>query len=134
MAELMKSNGGDIHAAAKAMGLEVKTTDDFSRYGAAEGLGSATGLTDAFDKPVGSWFGPLNLGSQTIVAKIVEQIPADMSKLPAERSSIVTQLKSKLSQERQELLEDAIVNKLSQEGKIKKHNDVINRMIARYRS
>jgi hypothetical protein len=41
-------------------------------------------------------------------------------------------LKGKKSGERQLLLQDSILNTLIQKGKIKKHQDVINRMLARY--
>src|SRR5579863_264526 len=52
-AELLKQNGGDLNAAAKAVGAEVKSTDFFLRTGAAEGIGSASLLGDLFSKPVG---------------------------------------------------------------------------------
>src|SRR6202034_3234057 len=55
-AELLKQNGGDIKAAAKAVGGEVTSTDFIGRSGALEGIGSAAVISDAFDKPVGSIF------------------------------------------------------------------------------
>ena len=64
-AQIAKANGGDLQAAAKAVGLEVKTTAPFNRTGAAEGIGDARYLGDAFDKPVGSVIGPLNVNTQT---------------------------------------------------------------------
>ncbi len=81
-AELLKQNGGDLKAAAKAVGGEVKTADFFSRNGAAEGIGSATLLSNLFDKPDGSVFGPLGAGGQTIVGKVTGHQDADMSKFP----------------------------------------------------
>ncbi|MGD0438179.1 MAG: hypothetical protein ABSB86_17085, partial [Bryobacteraceae bacterium] len=109
-------------------------TDFFPRDGAAEGIGSAQYLGDSFDKPVGTVIGPLNVGTQTVVVKIVERQPADMTKLAAQRDSIVTQLKQRKAGQRQALLQDSVVFRLIQEGKIKKHQDVINRMLARYRT
>jgi len=133
-ADLANSSGGDLQAAAKKMGVEVKSTDFFPRDGAAEGIGSAQYLGDSFDKPVGTVIGPLNVGTQTVVVKIVERQPADMTKLAAQRDSIVTQLKQRKAGQRQALLQDSVVFRLIQEGKIKKHQDVINRMLARYRT
>jgi peptidyl-prolyl cis-trans isomerase D len=134
LADLLKTNGGDLKAAAKSVGMEVKSTDYFARNGAAEGIGSASYLGDAFDKPVGSIIGPINAGPMTIVGKVAERQNADMSKLDQERDVIVLALKGKKTAERQALLRDSILNSLIQQGKVKKHTDVINRLIARYRS
>ena len=132
--DLLKANGGDLKAAAKAVGLEVKTTDFFNRSASVEGIGTASYLGDSFDKPIGTVIGPFSSGTQTAVAKIVDRQSPDMSKLAQERDTIVTQLKGKKSGERQVLFRDSILSKLVEQGKIKKHQDVINRLIARYRS
>jgi peptidyl-prolyl cis-trans isomerase D len=133
-AEMARSNGGDLKAIAKSMGLEVKTTDLFTRNGAVEGLGSAAYLGDAFAKPVGSVIGPVFAGSVTIVGTVAEKQSGDMTKFAAEREGLLNQLKGKKSAERQVLLQDSILNTLIQQGKIKKHQDVINRLMSRYRS
>ena len=133
-AELLKTNGGDLKAAAKTLGMEVKSTDFFARNGAAEGIGAASYLGDAFDKPVGSIIGPINSGTQTVVAKVVERQEPDMSKLAQERDAIVLSLKGKKTAERQILMRDSILSTLIQQKKVKMHRDVINRLIARYRS
>lgn len=132
--DLLKSNGGDLHAAAKTLGLEVKTTDFFSRDGAAEGIGPARSLADAFAKPDGSIIGPVSISGQTVVGKVVGRQEPDMSKLPEQRQAIVTQLKQRKAQEIAPLLQDSIMSRLIQQGKVKKHQDVINRIVARYRS
>jgi peptidyl-prolyl cis-trans isomerase D len=133
-AALLKQNG-DMKAAAKAVGGEVKSTDFFARAGAAEGIGSAALLTDAFDKPVGTIIGPLTVANnQTVVAKLVDRQEADMSKYPEQRDQIVLQLKGKRATERQSLLQDSILTNLIQHGKVKKHQQVIDRLIAQYRS
>jgi hypothetical protein len=132
-AELIKQNG-DVKAAAKAVGAEVKSTDFFTRSGAAEGLGSAAVLGDVFSKPVGTVFGPMNVGSQTIVGKVVDRQGADMNKFAAEREQIVLQLKSKKAADRQSLLQDSVLSDLIQRGKVKKHQQVIDRLIGQYRS
>ena len=59
---------------------------------------------------------------------------ADMSKFPQERDSIVTQLKGKKSVDRRSLLQDSILTDLLQHGKVKKHQAVIDRLVAQYRS
>jgi peptidyl-prolyl cis-trans isomerase D len=132
--DLVNSNGGDLNAAAKAVGAEVKTTDEFSRGGAAEGLGSAAQLSEAFDKPTGGIIGPTPVGNQTIVAKVVDKVEPDPSKMGEQRSVIVNQIKSRKSAERAALFRDGIVRQLEKDGKIKIHKDALDRLIARYRS
>jgi peptidyl-prolyl cis-trans isomerase D len=132
-AELLKQNGGDLNAAAKAVGAEVKSTDFFSRSGAAEGIGSAGIFSSIFDKPVGTVFGPLSASNQTIVGKISGRQDADMSKYAQERETIIEQLKGKAKTDRLGLLQDSILTDLIQRGKVKKHEAVIQRLIAQYR-
>ncbi|MDP8979704.1 MAG: peptidyl-prolyl cis-trans isomerase [Acidobacteriota bacterium] len=133
-AALLAQNGGDLQAAAKAVGGEVKSTDDFSRQGAAQGIGSASYVLDAFTKPVGSILGPVNVGNQVIVAKVMTKTPADMTKLAAERDAVVSQLKAKKADERFSLLQDSIVSRLIQEGKVKINRPVLDRIVQQYKN
>jgi len=132
--ELMKANPGDLKAIAKALKLEVKTTDYFSRNGAVEGVGAGQAFNDLFDKPVGTTVGPIRAGGDLVIAKLIDKSAADMSKLPAERDTIVTAIKSKKAQERQALLRDSILNGLMQKGKVKIHKATVDRLVARYRA
>jgi peptidyl-prolyl cis-trans isomerase D len=133
-AEIAKANGGDLQAAAKGVGLEAKLSTPFNRTGAVEGLGDARYMGDAFDKPVGTVIGPLNVGTQTVLVKIVEKVKPDLSNMGKERDTIVLQLKKKKSNERADLLRDSVVAYLTQKGKVKIHQDVMERLQARYRS
>jgi hypothetical protein len=132
--DVLKSNGGDLQAAAKSQKLDLKTADFFSRDGAAEGIGPGRSLQEAFEKPDGTLIGPLSIGGQTVVGKVVARQEPDMKKLAEQRDALVSQLKSQKAQRRRALLQDSIVTRLIQEGKIKKHQDVINRLMARYHS
>jgi peptidyl-prolyl cis-trans isomerase D len=131
-AELIKQNG-DVQAAAKAVGMEAKTTDFFSRSGAAEGIGSAAVLGDLFEKPKGTVFGPMTASNQTVVGKIIDRQEIDVSKFAQERDQIVLQLKSRKAADRVSLLRDSVLTDLIQRGKVKKHQQVIDRLITQYR-
>lgn len=127
------ANGGDLAAAAKSMGLEVKTSDAVDRAGAIEGLGSASMFSDAFTKPVGTVFGPTGIPPDAkVVGKVVEKIPADMAGLATERASIRDQIKQQKSQSRNTLFEEGVRDALTKEGKVKIHQDVVDRLIASY--
>ena len=132
-AEKIKSVGDDFKRLAKEMGGEIKSTPEFGPDGAAEGIGSANYLGDAFTKPVGTIFGPITISEQVFVVRVAGKSEADMSKLPDAREGIVTALKAKKSRERQELFEDGLVAQLLKDGKIKKNEDAIKRLVANYR-
>lgn len=123
----------DLKAAAKQLGSEIKTTDFFAVEGTAEGIGAGSQLTEGFSKPVGSMVGPIAIGDQVILAKVVEKQNADMSKLAAEREAIVLALKRKRAAERKELFEDGLLTQLLKEGKVKKYPETINRVVQSYR-
>jgi len=127
--------GGDLAKAAKSMGLEVKTSPEFDRAGTIDGLGAATYVSAGFDKPVGAVFGPSGTpDGATLVAKVIERVPADLSKLADQRSVIRDDIKSQRARDRSALFETGVKDALVKQGKIKIHQDVINRLIASYRT
>ncbi len=126
--------GEDINRVAKELGGEVKSPPEFTLSGAVEGVGAASVFSDGFIKPVGSILGPLNVFNQQVVAKTLEKTPADMTKFAADRDKIIEDLKRKKAQERRDLFYDSILAKLIKEGKVKKHNDTIKRLVASYRN
>ena len=129
-----KSLNGDLKKVAQAMGLEVKTTQDFGADGAADGIGPASTVSDAFTQPVGAVLGPVTAGEQQIVYKVASKTPPDLSKLAEQRSDLVSALKSRKANSRMELFEDSLRAALIRQGKVKIHQDVINRLVGSYRS
>jgi len=129
-----RADGGNLEAAAKSMGFEVKTTPPVDRAGAIEGLGSAGMLPDAFTEPVGSIFGPNGFSGSKVVGKVVERIPADMAGLAGERTAIRDEIKSQKGQTRNSLFEQGVRDMLTKEGKIKIHQEVVKRLITNYTS
>jgi peptidyl-prolyl cis-trans isomerase D len=135
LAEKARADGGNLEAVAKSMGLEVKSSDAVDHAGAIEGLGSASMLPDAFTKPAGSIIGPNSLAAGSkVVYKVVEKIPADLSNLAVQRVAIRDQIKSQKGQARNALFEEGVRDALTAEGKIKVHQDVIDRLLASYHS
>ncbi len=132
VAEKVKNSGGDLKAVAKSLGLEVKTTAEFGRDGAAEGIGPASYLQEAFVKPVGTLLSPVVLGDQTHFVKVIGRVDADLAKLATERDSMVLAIKSRKARERDELFRDGVLSELMKEGKVKIHEDVIKRIVAGY--
>jgi len=125
-ADTLASNGGDIEAVAKSLGLEVKTSEPFNRNGSVAATMAASFFGDIFSKPIGATVGPVSAGGQTVVAKLVEKTEPDMKELEAQRDNIVKNLKDKKLEERRMLFQDSVVYKFSNEGKIKYHKDAVD--------
>jgi len=125
---------GDLKKVAQAMGLEWKATGEFGRAGAAEGLGSAAYLEEAFTANAGHVFGPVRVNDKQFICKVTAKTPADMTLFAAQRDDLVQQVKRQKARERLELFQEGLKNRLIQDGKVKVHQDVVNRIIASYRS
>jgi hypothetical protein len=118
--------------AAKAAGLEVKTSEEFTRSGSVEGVGSATYLQEAFSRPDGTFLGPISIPEGTVVARVIQHIPADMSKLAEQASSIREDVKGQKERDRESLFAEGVRDALVKQGKIKLHQPVIKRLVSTY--
>jgi peptidyl-prolyl cis-trans isomerase D len=134
LADAAKANGGDLAKAAKAMGLEVKTTEPFKRQASVDGLGTATYFEDAFKSPTGTVLNPVPMPDATVVAKVVQHADADMSKLPSQRNEIRESLKTEKARERNTIFESGLVDELTRQGVIKMHPEVVARIISSFHS
>lgn len=128
-AEKIKA-GQDMKAVAKSMKLEAVESVEFTRNDSVEGLGHAALIPDAFLKPAGTVIGPIPVQGSTIVYKILERQPADLTGHAAERAAIITELKRRKAQADFALFEDSVMTKLQAEGKVKINHDAIKRLIA----
>jgi peptidyl-prolyl cis-trans isomerase D len=125
-------NEGDLAKAAKAAGLDVKTSAEFDRAGTVEGVGAASYLESAFTRPDNSIIGPVQVPDGTVVAKVVQHIPADMAGLAAQRAAIRDEVKNKKARDRDALFSESVRQELVKKGKIKVHEPVIKRLITSY--
>jgi peptidyl-prolyl cis-trans isomerase D len=132
LAEKAKSMNGDLKRAAQSVAAEWKAPPEFSRSGAAEGIGSAAYLEQAFSGNPGDVFGPVTVGDRRFVCKVIEKIPADMTAFRAERDNLQQELKSRIARQRNDLFEEGLKNRLIAEGKIKLHRATINRIVSNY--
>ena len=133
LADDTKSNGGDLAKAAKAMGLEVKTSDLFKRQATVNGLGSANYFEDAFKSPVGTVLSPVPMPDATVVARVSQRVDADLSQLPAQRDQIRESIKGEKVRERITIFETGLVEQLTKQGVVKMHPEVVTRIISSFR-
>ncbi len=130
-----KAMGGDLAAAAKSMGLDTRTSNEVDRAGNIEGIGMASYVSEGFSKPDGTVFGPVGTpDGGIIVSKVISHGGADLSQLAAQRSTLRDEIKSQRARERNTLFETGVKDLLIKQGKIKIHQDVINRLIGNYRT
>ena len=130
--EKFQAAGGDLAAIAKSVGGQVKQTQFFNSETAADGIGPAQYVIEAFAKPVGTVLPPFNIGNQLFLVKVTEKQQADAAGLAAERDALVLALKRKKAAERKDLFEDGLLTQLIKEGKVKKYEDNIKRMTANF--
>lgn len=128
-----KELNGDLRKAAQGMGLEVKTSEEFTRQGAVEGLGSASYVVEAFGKPAGTLVGPLALPDSRVVVKVLGPGTMDRAEFESQKEALRQDLKMKKARERNTLFEDGLRRELVKEGKVKIHQDEVNRLVATYR-
>jgi peptidyl-prolyl cis-trans isomerase D len=111
--------GEKFDAAAKALGLEFKTSDAIARNGSISGVASGKQLNAAFQMKQGDVGGPLNLGANWLVYRVAEKQepnPADFDKQRKDLLSQVLQNKRGLAFD---AFRTALEARLKQEGKLK---------------
>jgi hypothetical protein len=115
------------------MGLEAKTPEPFKRQATVEGFGSATYIDDAFTKPDGTIMNPIPMPDATVIVKVMEHVLADLGQLAEQRDKIREDLKVQKARIRGNLFQGGLVDELVRQGRLKLHQDVINRIIISFR-
>jgi len=111
--------GEKLASAAKAIGLDPKTSDLFARNGSVANLGSGKQLAPAFSLKVGQPGPPLRLGSNWAVYQVVERQeanPADFEKQKKEITDTLLKQKRELAFS---AFQTSLNDRLKQEGKLK---------------
>jgi len=115
--------GEKFDAAAKALGLEPKTSESIARDGSIAGAASGKQLAEAFQMKAGDVGAPLSLGSNWMVYRVEakdEPNPADFDK---QKKSLEEQLLQSKRNVAFEAFKTALEAKLKAEGKVKIMND-----------
>ncbi|HYL61076.1 MAG TPA: peptidyl-prolyl cis-trans isomerase [Candidatus Methylomirabilis sp.] len=123
--ELVKrvKSGEKFDAAAKALGLEAKTSDEFARNGSISNVASGKQLAAAFQAKVGDVGAPLSVGANWLVYRVAdkqEPNPADFDTQKKEITDEVLQDKRGLAFE---AFRAALEDRLRKEGKLQISTD-----------
>jgi len=84
--------GEKFDAAAKALGLEPKLSEPFSRTGSLAGVGSGKQLAAAFSAKPGQVSEPMNLGQNWVVYEVVSKTEADPAEFEKQKKTITDNL------------------------------------------
>lgn len=121
-------SGGDLAKAAKALGLEAKTSDLFSRTGSVSDLGGAAQIGPAFSLSVGQTSDAVSLGANWAVYKVLERQDANPADLAKQQQDIQQQLLDARRTMAFEAFRKALDNSMRQEGKLKLNAENLRRI------
>jgi len=112
-------SGEKFDSAAKALGLDPKTSEDFARSGSISGVGSGKQVGAAFNMKIGEVSTAQNLGLNWLVYRVdgkTEANPADFEKQKKDLTDQVLNEKRGLAYE---AFRSGLEERLKQEGKLK---------------
>lgn len=128
--ELSKSAqaGTPFDKAAKSLGLEVKTSEAFSRTGNIPDLGSGRQVETAFGMPVGQVSPAAQAGGNWLVYRVVGHQPVNPSEFAAQLDQIRQQLLQTKQSAAFEAFRTALEDRLKTEGKLVINADAMKRL------
>jgi len=111
--------GEKFDAAARALGLEPKTSDSISRDGSLPGVASGKQLGSAFNSKPGDVGAPMNLGPNWLVYRVAEKVEADPANFEAQKKQLTEELLQSKREVAFEAFRSALSDRLQKEGKLK---------------
>jgi peptidyl-prolyl cis-trans isomerase D len=111
--------GEKFDDAAKALGLDAKTSDSISRDGSISGAASGKQLGPAFNLKPGDVGAPLSLGQNWLVYRLAEKVEADPANFEAQKKQLTEELLQSKREMAFEAFRSALSDRLVKEGKLK---------------
>jgi hypothetical protein len=127
-------SGENFAAAAKALGLDVKTSDPISRSGSIQDVGSAKQFVGAFGMQVGQSGDPMLLGQNWAVYRVAQHDPVNQDDFAKQKSKIEAQVLQRKRQTAYDLFRTSLKKSLQQEGKLQFNAENLKRLITPTRS
>jgi len=120
--------GEDFSKAAKALNIEVKTSDLIGRDGSIPGAGTATQFVVAFGVPVGKVGDPVYLGTDWLVFRVSEHQQANPADFEKQKQEVEDSLLNSKRQLAFESFREALENQLRAERKLTYNRDALNKL------
>ena len=130
-AELLeKAKGSSLEAAARSLGLAVKSSDFFNRSGGVDDLAPAQTLGDrAFDSEPGTILGPVSSGDHFGVYRVAAKEPADATEFLDQRDEIKGEVLKIKRDEAFGIFRSILRQRYEKNGEIKRYPARIEQMI-----
>ena len=112
-------SGEKFETAAKALGLDPKTSDPISRAGSISGVASGTQLGAAFQLKAGDVAAPLSLGANWLVYRIADKQEPNPGDFETQRKQLTDQTLQDKRSLAFEAFRSALESRLKQEGKLR---------------
>src|SRR5271156_747764 len=110
--------GEKFDVAAKALGLEAKTSDPISRSESISNVASGKQLSAAFQSKVGEVGGPLSLGANWLVYKVADKQEPNPADFEAQKKKITDQVLQSKRSLAFEAFRAALEDRLKKENKL----------------
>jgi peptidyl-prolyl cis-trans isomerase D len=110
--------GEKFDTAAKALGLDPKTSDSFARNGSIAGAASGKQLAAAFQMKSGDVGAPLSLGTNWFVYRVAEKQEANQADFEKQKKDLTEQVLQSKRNVAFEAFRTALEARLKQEGKL----------------
>jgi parvulin-like peptidyl-prolyl isomerase len=123
-------SGEDLGKAAKALGLEAKTSDLFSRTGSVGDVGGAAQLAPAFSLAPGQTSDAVSLGANWAVYRVLDRQTANPADLAKQQQDIQQQLMDARRTMAFEAFRSALDTRMRQQGKLKLNAENLKRITA----
>src|SRR3989475_9293898 len=111
--------GEKFDTAARALGLEPKTSDALARDGSIPGAASGKQLGAAFNLKAGDVAAPLSLGQNWFVYRVAEKTEANLADFDKQKKQLTEELLQSKRNLAFEAFRTALDNRLKLEGKLK---------------
>jgi peptidyl-prolyl cis-trans isomerase D len=123
--ELIKrvKGGEKFDSAAKALGLEAKTSEPIARNGSIPGLGNAKLLLPAFNLKTGDVGGPVHMGASWVAYQVLDKVQPNPADLEAQKGKILDTLLQSKRNMAFDAFRISLDDRLKKEGKLKEYPD-----------
>ena len=111
--------GQNFSTAAKALGLDPKTSEPLARSGSIPGLGNAKLILSAFSLKQGDVGGPVHMATSWVAYQILEKLEANPADLETQKAKVTDTLLQSKRNMAFEAFRLALEERLKQEGKLK---------------
>jgi peptidyl-prolyl cis-trans isomerase D len=124
--------GADIDTLAKASKFEV-VKSEFGINDSVEGLGPASSLLEAFNRPDGTVLGPGPIQGRDVVYQVTGHVAPDIKDYANERQTELDDLRKQRAKDQYDLMMDSIMTQLRADKKVVVNQDNLKKLAASYR-